>query len=275
MTRSRTATPVRSRNDAIRADHVYLHHQTTEDAPWPQLAAACAILSTEELERHDRLSRTDARRDYALAHALMRTSLSQYFEVDPGIWEFSPDPKGKPVLTTRVNPPVSVSLSHTRGLVACAIATGAEVGVDAERTDITFDPIEVASRFFTRDEQRQLERGTAIERNSRFVDLWTLKEAYAKATGLGIGAGLSRIGFDLNGSAIRLSEPRLNEDWEFRLVDIAPHYRVGIAINGAQSVSWQFSIAPASDGVRPAGRLAASTPNDDLRRSNRRRLEDM
>src|SRR5690348_13706484 len=108
MTRTRTATPVRSRNETIQQGHVYLHHRTTEGASPQQLAAACAMLSTDEIERHDRLGRTDARRDYALAHALLRTSLSQYFDVAPAKWEFSADSRGKPVLKTRVNPPLSV-----------------------------------------------------------------------------------------------------------------------------------------------------------------------
>jgi 4'-phosphopantetheinyl transferase len=228
--------------------HVYLHYRTTEDASPPQLAAACAILSAGELERHDRLSRTDDRRDYALAHALLRTSLSHYFDVAPAKWEFSADPKGKPVLMTAVNPPVSVSLSHTRGLVACAITTGGEVGVDAERTDITFDPAEVVSRFFTKDEQRQLERCTAGERNSRFVDLWTLKEAYAKATGLGVGAGLSSVGFDVNGAAVQLkARAAVAEEWQFRLVTLPPHFRIALAITCPRPIVWKVSIVPAGE----------------------------
>jgi 4'-phosphopantetheinyl transferase len=253
-----------------------LHYRITEDASPRQLAAACAILSADELERHDRLGRTDDRRDYALAHALLRTSLSQYFDVAPGKWEFSADPKGKPAVLTPVNPRLSVSLSHTRGLVACAITTGGELGVDAERTDITFDPAEVASRFFTKDEQRQLERCTAGERNSHFVNLWTLKEAYAKATGLGIGAGLSSVGFDVNGSAVRLKgTAAVNaEDWHFQVVDLAPHFRIAVAIICPQPIAWKVSIVSTRNAPHATNNPAHFAP-DRADSAAVRRLEDV
>jgi 4'-phosphopantetheinyl transferase len=73
------------------------------------------------------------------------------------------------------------SLTHTRGLAVCAIAASG-VGVDAEYLDTQRDYTAVADSYFSPDERRMLESASPDRRTELFFTLWTLKEAFAKAT---------------------------------------------------------------------------------------------
>ena len=170
---------------SLAPDQVHIRYRLTASLDPPALAEARALLSAEERLRHDKYRLSQDRRDYAVAHGLLRTSLSHCGDAEPHMWRFEAGTYGKPELSVRADSckGLTFSLSHTRGLVACAIARGADVGIDVECADLTFDPSCIVSGYFTPDEIRQLDRCPAQDRAARSVDLWTLKEAYAKATG--------------------------------------------------------------------------------------------
>src|SRR5205823_6502928 len=77
------------------------------------------------------------RRDYIAAHALTRAALSRHRAVSPSDWRFEANSNGKPSVVASQSgaPPLTFSLSHTRGLVACAVTHAAHIGIDVERFD--------------------------------------------------------------------------------------------------------------------------------------------
>ena len=82
-------------------------------------------------------------------------------------------------------PPLRFNLSHTTGLVACAVALSDDVGIDIEWNRRPA-PIAVARRFFTDAEAAAILSLPSSERDERFFLYWTLKEAYVKAKGVGL-----------------------------------------------------------------------------------------
>jgi 4'-phosphopantetheinyl transferase len=80
---------------------------------------------------------------------------------------------------------LAVSLSHSGGLAAVAVARGpgACVGVDVELVRPRRDVVGVAARFFHPDEAATLAGAPAAARTAMFFELWTRKESLAKATG--------------------------------------------------------------------------------------------
>lgn len=95
------------------------------------------------------------------------------------------DPQGRP-LATVAGAPVGVSVSRSGGLgVICLCPTGA-VGVDVEQVDPALDVLAVARRFFGAEEHADLCRRRGEDRRRRFLELWTWKEALAKAVGVGL-----------------------------------------------------------------------------------------
>jgi phosphopantetheinyl transferase len=84
----------------------------------------------------------------------------------------------------------TVSLSHTDGLVAVAVARGGRVGVDVERIRARRDVVATAGRCFHPDEAAWLARAPAAQRLREFFRLWCKKESLGKASGRGLFGAL-------------------------------------------------------------------------------------
>jgi 4'-phosphopantetheinyl transferase len=78
-----------------------------------------------------------------------------------------------------------------------AIVARRDVGADVERVPAAV-PFDVVERLFTPMERDALRAAPAAEQPARFAELWTMKEAYAKARGLGLSLPLETIGFALH-----------------------------------------------------------------------------
>jgi 4'-phosphopantetheinyl transferase len=205
----------------------------TTDADERAIAAATAALSPEEQARCSRLRRPQDRRDFAVAHALLRTTLTRYGARPPGSWTFSRGPSGKPALAAGNDAPdLRFNLAHTDGLVACVVSRTGEVGVDVEHVDRRVHPQELADRFFTRDEATWLAGCRDAERATRFTELWTLKEAYVKATGAGLSSPLDAFGFRLDGEdgLVFDGPPDAGPEWHFALWAPSPVHRMAVAV---------------------------------------------
>lgn len=86
-------------------------------------------------------------------------------------------------------PPLRFNLSHTSSLVALAVSSDIPVGLDVEdmRRGTKKSAMEVARRRFSAEEARWLGSfQDPAEQSRRFLQLWTLKEAYVKAEGKGM-----------------------------------------------------------------------------------------
>jgi len=127
---------------------------------------------------------------------LFRSVLSRYAPLRREDWRFSTNPYGRPFIA---NPPVkdvlSFNISHTRGLIALAVARERTLGVDVEnlrRRDVS---CEIAERYFAPAEVASLAATPPQEQQYRFFEYWTFKEAYIKARGLGLSLPLDKFSF--------------------------------------------------------------------------------
>ena len=109
------------------------------------------------------------------------------------IGEISLGEYGKPSLK---NAPF-FSLAHTDKAAVCAVSDS-DVGVDCER--IKKPDMRVAKRFFTESELAYVNGGDVPE---RFFAVWTAKESYVKANGMGLSMPLASFSvFDVSGYVI-------------------------------------------------------------------------
>lgn len=190
-----------------------------------------ALLSRDERQKRDRFVFEEDKRDYAVAHGLVRSALSQCGEPAPGEWQFDVSEAGKPYVTSSQagSPPIRFNLSHTRGLVACAVVRGPEIGIDVERIARVAKPADIANRFFASSEIARLVACSATDYPTMFTELWTLKEAYLKALGTGLTTSLGSFAFDFDGEhGVRLIAQSANQ-WQFALVAPSPDSRLAIA----------------------------------------------
>ncbi|WP_124066559.1 4'-phosphopantetheinyl transferase superfamily protein [Clostridium sp. E02] len=109
---------------------------------------------------------------------------------------------GKPYLTDY--PHIHYNISHTDGLVVCAIGDD-PLGVDVEK--IRTHPQEVIRKIMSEQEKQALNQCLEKERDQLFFQIWTLKESYVKAEGCGITVPLAGISFDLSHDSIVCNKP--------------------------------------------------------------------
>lgn len=104
---------------------------------------------------------------------------------------------GKPSLTEY--PDIHYSLSHADGIAACVVSC-CECGIDCEAVR----PLRpnVMKRAFSEEERRLIEEAPPEQRDLLFFRLWTLKEAYVKALGIGISYPLHTAEFSFAGGRI-------------------------------------------------------------------------
>lgn len=185
------------------------------------------LLTEEERIRWQRYRYPRHRREYLATRALVRSALSHYRPLSPGEWRFQPNAHGKPAADPDCG--LQFNLSNSAGLVVCLIGTGSDVGVDVEPCERAQRILELAPEVFSPLEQAQLEALPAGERLNRALSLWTLKEAYIKARGMGLSLELSKFsyafgsadGIRLEVDACLCDEP--GRTWRYCLLDHAGH----------------------------------------------------
>lgn len=216
--------------------HVWLTEAERQSDPswW---AGALALMTADERARHDRFVFERSRRQFAAARALVRRVLAGYVGAPPEALRFVVSAHGRPALTPEVGGLV-FNLSHTEGLAALAVAREAELGVDVEDCQRRSRPEDIADHFFAAAEVAGLMALPAAARPARFFDLWTLKEAYIKARGLGLALPLGGFAFDLAGGreaiAVRFEATigDVETGWRFALADPTPRHRLALAFRG-------------------------------------------
>lgn len=95
-------------------------------------------------------------------------------------------PHGKPKLQGEQ---LFFNLSHSGDYVAAAFSTE-EVGVDIEQVKTA--NIKIANRFFTKEEAEYLNEVDEEIRAQAFTEIWTRKESYVKAVGMGLTLPLNQ-----------------------------------------------------------------------------------
>ena len=119
-------------------------------------------------------------------------------------------------------PQLRFNLSHTEGLVACVISDTVDCGIDVENRLRHCDYPGIARRMFSPEENKRLDRLDHEQQAEYFFSLWTLKEAYVKARGLGLLLPTRMTNFIINSvDGITASfDKKLEEDsqdWQFTL----------------------------------------------------------
>lgn len=205
--------------------------------------ACAALLDDAERARAARFRFARHRREFLATHALTRVALSHAHPLPPHAWSFSLNPYGKPSpvpqcgLRFNQSNSVELAVSLIAKPGAQDHAVTAEVGVDVESSARAAGIVPLAGRVFSAAERAQLDALPAAERPARALSLWTLKEAYIKARGMGLSLPLQRISFLFDApQTIRFEvEPGVDDDpgrWRFCQFDHAGH-RIALAVEAS------------------------------------------
>jgi 4'-phosphopantetheinyl transferase len=157
----------------------------------------CGVNGEDDAATDDALSRWSlpadsclvTRRRSLLARALLRERLVRAAGLSHG-WNFGSEESGRPfVRNPDSNCIPSISLSHSGGWVACAVSYSGAIGIDIEVHRPKRNLAGIAATAFGPDEQSEV----VVDGASAFYRIWTLKEAMAKASGIGVAQVADRV----------------------------------------------------------------------------------
>jgi 4'-phosphopantetheinyl transferase len=170
------------------------------------------------------------RSEFLVSRWALRTLLTRYFPaVNPCDWVFKENEFGKPEIAG----PLEIrnfkfNVSHSGGIAALAFGRCSQLGLDIEKITRTVDFHLIAESHFAPAEVIELRSLVGKDVSDRFFQIWTLKEAFIKALGVGLSRGLSSFAFRLSNIAPGSLSPKVDVQVEDS--------------SGAPEQNWQFAL---------------------------------
>jgi len=209
-----------------------------------RVSQAQAWLTDDERARASRFRRDADRAMFTLGRYMARTVVGRALDVAPSAWPWREGPHGRPEIDI-AGTDLHFNLSHSAGLVICALARGRTVGVDVEHLGRRAFELALVNRYCSPSEAEDVcEQGKHWR--DRFLVYWTLKEAYLKARGIGISLPLADISFTLTASGARLAFERsltgTDARWTFHLWQPADTHLAAAAVDTADATTPTFHV---------------------------------
>ena len=221
----------------IEESEIHLWQLEQADFELTSIQGEClAWLTDAELKRFKRFQFDRHRKQLLLGRILMRIALSSYdSSVSPASWNFTHNQYGKPAISSEQNSAsLHFNLSHSAEKVVLAVSRFKDTGVDIECARKPRRVAAIAERYFSSKEAAELLTLPDDQQQSRFYDLWTLKEAYIKACGMGLAIPLQHFSYGFAGDD-RLTvefDARRNDvenAWQFWQLSAGPDFKLALA----------------------------------------------
>ncbi len=146
---------------------------------------ACDWLTPGEAARAAAMGSARRRAQFVAGRWLLHRTASEAFGAQGYAFDA---PEGRPVL--RAAAPASrasCSISHSANVVLCAAGESRACGIDVEAIRPRKDLAALCARVLHPRELERVRGAAGHERWRRFYEIWVVKEAVAKALGIGLG----------------------------------------------------------------------------------------
>lgn len=192
------------------------HGLMREGFPW---------LSHVEQERSRRFRAPSDRDMFIASHVLLRFILSAYFSQSPGKLQYNSNSYGKPFIAGDENiQRIFFNMSHSGDKALFAISRSWEVGIDVEQVDVNRKWMKLGENIYSPQEKALFEDMPKDRQEEIFYKIWTRKEAYLKAHGVGLD------GLNLELSVI--DEKPDNGSCTLAQIVLEQHYYGAVAVVG-------------------------------------------
>ncbi|MFG0213636.1 4'-phosphopantetheinyl transferase family protein [Brevibacillus porteri] len=159
-----------------------------------------------------------------LADVLVRSLICEAYSISNDEIEYDFNAYGKPFLKSFPN--FCFNVSHSGEWVVCA-THDSQVGIDVEQ--ICPIDLDIATHYFAPAEVEDLLAKHPDEQLPYFFDLWTLKESYIKARGMGLSIPLQSFAIRKNlDQSIMISQNDSRDAWAFHQYEIDPDYKLSV-----------------------------------------------
>src|SRR5262245_9075471 len=223
--------------------HVFVSDAREFGADPDRIAQALALMSPAERARFDRFRHDTDRHMFALGRLMARTLVGRALDTKPAAWAWREGPHGRPEVD-HDHCDVHFNVSHSAGLVLCAVARGRAVGIDVEDLARPRPDWALVERYCSPAEADDI-RQHGDRWPERFLIYWTLKESYLKARGLGISVPLAEISFAGNKIGSSFPEkllPSSLQDWAFHLFHPTPRHLAAVAVEIGGHAPPEFTL---------------------------------
>ena len=185
---------------------------------------------------------------FLLGRVMARTLVGRALAMPASTWPWREGARGRPEIDIPQTP-LSFNLAHSGGIVVCALAREAEVGIDIEDRRRRQLDRTLVERYCSPAEVRNVAAQPEDGWRDQFLKYWTLKEAYLKARGLGIAVHLSDLSFTVPSSgnvAVEFLGSLVGTDpgWAFDLRPLGDGHFVAVAASTPRNVRPTFSLDP-------------------------------
>jgi 4'-phosphopantetheinyl transferase len=210
-------------------------------------------LTPDEIARSNRFCSEELSDRFVLCRGALRLLLGAYTGWSPADITLQQGAFGKPAIACgRREPPLTFNLSHAGEFALVALAVNRPVGVDIEQLRALPDADSLAERILTAGERARYDSSPPEARPATFLQYWTAKEAFVKATGEGLSRPLTT--FEVTLSATGTSRiVHIDRDasaarrWSLHVWQPAPGYIGALVALGQLTVS-SFDLLP-SEGL--------------------------
>ena len=199
---------------------------------------ALALLDEGERAANARFLVERKRHEHLVTRVLVRTVLGERLGAPPASLRFVENAHGRPLLA----PPATLrfNITHTEGWVGVLVSAEHELGCDVEALARAPTLLRLAPTVFADAELAALRALPEAEQPERAVRLWTLKESYIKARGMGLALSLKGFAFRFGaGGAVDLDvTPALGGDgarWRFETT-IRDGYVISTAVEQGAAI---------------------------------------
>ena len=197
---------------------VVAHACTTGGLRAGREAELLARLPAEMQARHARFVHQRDRDAYLVARLLLVELLGDPATPAACLTDWRRGARGKPALAAAVGS-LDFSLSHSGGVVACALSAAGAVGLDVEwRRPVDLDAVR---SFFSPVQWQAI--AAAADPAAAFYELWTGVESVLKAAGVGLSRQPSTVA--LAGAAATLD----GAEWHLQSLHLADGYSAHLA----------------------------------------------
>jgi 4'-phosphopantetheinyl transferase len=190
-----------------------------------------SYLNEDEVSRAERFVFPRDRDHFVVARGRLRELLGKYQHCPPNAVQFKTGRYGKLSLVEDGDP-LRFNLSHSHGLALYGFCMGREIGIDTEKIRPEFAGEEIAARYFSATEQRELAELPKELRDTAFFLCWTRKEAYIKAHGDGLQIPLDSFDVSLKPGEPETLRSMDSGRWSMRSFVPAPEFVAAIITEG-------------------------------------------
>lgn len=209
------------------------------------------VLDVLEQHRALRFVQKHHQTRFIISHGILRKLLARYLQADAPSITFQENLYGKPEVAKQKKSShglaIQFNISHSNDLALFAFTLEKQIGVDVEFMEKKLEFADIARKFFTANETKNILACEKKERQKQaFFNCWTRKEAFLKAIGKGLSFALDRVEVAVDdvgdvaenrAVSIEVKDAQYgNKKWSLYALDPAASYAAALVIEGGVDV---------------------------------------